>query len=133
VSDIENDLLRALAELGGRIVQALRTGDADAARTEAATQIDRLREMVAGFERARPAVAAVVDLARIGEALGVVAQALRTPGREAEASQALAELQAAAGRAPARDEAAEREHYREKARAAMDDYFRQHPIKPFKP
>ena len=34
---------------------------------------------------------------------------------------------------PPRDEAAERERIRQNARSAMDDYFREHPIKPMKP
>jgi hypothetical protein len=135
-----DDPLRALAELIGRVGQTLRADDTAAARAEAAAQVDQLRELVASVDRARPAGSpAVFDLARVGEALRVIARSLQMPtsANEAEVRQVLAELQAAlgplAGGAPARDEAAEREHYRLQARAAMDDYFREHPIKPFKP
>ena len=134
------DLLRALAELAGRVAQTVREGDAATARAQAAAQVDQLCALIAGAERTRPAGGpAPFDLARVGDALRAVADRLRAPisAGDAGALQAVAELQAAiaplAGRRAAHNEAAEREHYRQKARAAMDEYFRQHPNKPFKP
>lgn len=134
------DPLRGLAELLDRVGQTLRAEDTAAARSDAAVQVDQLRALIAGVDQVPPAASpAVFDLARIAEALRVIAESLRAPtsANEAEARRVLAELQATLGplavRTPLRDEAAEREHYRLKARAAMDDYFREHPIKPFKP
>ena len=132
--------LGALAELLGKVTETLRGGDTPEARTDAAAQVDQLRELVAGAGRAIPAGApAGFDLARLGEALRAIAEALRTGGdREADVARALDELQAATGLPlrpahPGRDDAAEREHYRKQASAAMDEYFRAHPHKPFKP
>ena len=132
------DPLRALAALLGRIEQILRTEDAASARADAAAVVDQLRELVARSDRARPASsAALFDFARIGDALRVLAECLRAPGLAGDASTAIAALQAALGplalRAPARDVVAIREHHRQRARAAMSDYFRRNPHKPFKP
>jgi hypothetical protein len=81
----------------------------------------------------------VLDAARLTTALAAFADWLRapTPAGEARAQQAIAELRAVfgplVGAATASAEDAQREQYRQDARAAIDDYFRDNPIKPFKP
>jgi hypothetical protein len=135
--------LRGLAELVARVTQSLgqtlRAGDDAAARTQAAAEVEQLRELAAAAERMRPSgTPAVVDGALLTTALAVFAEWLRapTPASEARAQQAIAELQAVFGPlvgATASAEDAQREQYRQNARAAIDDYFRANPIKPFKP
>jgi hypothetical protein len=141
MTDTADDPLRALADLLASVAGTLRGEDTPETRADAAAQVDRLRELVAHTDRTRPAGgrgAALFDLARVGDALRQFAEALRAPttGNTAAAMQAITDLQSAMGLTPRpalRDDAAEREHYRLKARAAMDEHFRQHPLKPFKP
>ena len=132
--------LRALADLVARVTQTLRAGDDPAAREQAAADVDQLRELAAAAERQRaPGAPAVFDVTRLTAALAVFADWLRAPtaAREAQAQQAMADLQLLFGPllapAAARDDAAQRDQYRQDARAAIDDYFRDNPIKPFKP
>jgi hypothetical protein len=126
---------RPLADLIARVAQTLRAGDDPAARADAAAQVEQLRELVAQVDRGRPAGSpALFDLALQG-----FAEWLRAPtsANEAYAEQAIASLRAAMAPLvpwdPAGDDTADRERYRRDARAAMDDYFRDHPIKPMKP
>jgi hypothetical protein len=143
-----NASLRGLAELVARVVQrlgqslgqAVRDGDDAAARTQAAADVDQLRELAAAADRMRPpGTPAVLDGALLTTALAEFAEWLRapTPASEARAQQAIAELQAVfgplVGAATASAEDAQREQYRRDARAAIDDYFRANPIEPFKP
>jgi len=134
--------LRALAELVARVAQTLRAGDTPAAREHAAADVEQLRELAAAAEHQRAAGApALFDVARLTAALGAFADWLRAPtaAGEGRAQQAIAELQAIfaplggslAGPAP--DEAAQRDEVRQNARAAIDDYFRDHPIEPIEP
>jgi hypothetical protein len=132
--------LRTLAELVARVTQTLRAGDDPAAREQAAADVDQLREVASAADRQRaPGVPAAFDVTRLTAALAVFADWLRapTPAREAQAQQAMADLQLLFGPllapAAARDDAAQRDQYRQDARAAIDDYFRDNPIKPFKP
>lgn len=128
--------LRALSDLVGQVAQTLRADDDATARARAASQVDQLRDVLAGLGRGPlPGIAAMFDLAQIREALGKFAASLRAPATEAEteAERAISDLQAMlgplAGGDPARDDARDREHYRQQASAAIDDYFRDHPIK----
>ena len=131
--------LRALAELVARVTETLRTGDNPAAREQAAADVEQLRELAAAADRQRPPGAPVVfDLTRLTTALAVFVEWLRAPSptSEARAQQAIAEIQAIfgpLGASTVRDDAAQRDEYRQNARAAIDDYFRDNPIKPFKP
>jgi hypothetical protein len=144
-----DDLLPSLAELLGQIAQTMRGGATDpaAGRAAAATQVDQLRALLArAGTTSPPGSPPLFDATQLGDALGRLADALRASGgeppsqppnqQETDALAAITQLRAAmgprAGAAP-RDGAAEREHYRQKASAAMDEYFRQHPHKPFKP
>jgi hypothetical protein len=140
MTDSTDASLRALADLVARVTQTLRAGDDPAARTQAAADVEQLRELAAAAERQRPpGTPAVFDAARLTAALAVFADWLRapTPASEARAQQAMADLQVAfgplVGAATASAEEAQREQYRQNARTAIDDYFRDNPIKPFKP
>ena len=122
-------------------------GDAAAGRSTAANQVDQLRALLARADAARPPGSPpLFDAAQLGDALAQLADALRASGgarqgeqptqQQTDALAAITQLRAAMGPRPGaapRDEAAEREHYRQNASAAMDEYFRQHPHKPFKP
>jgi hypothetical protein len=140
MTDSADASLRALADLVARVTQTLRAGDTPAARTAAAATVEQLRELAGVAERQRPpGTPAVFDAARLTTALAAFADWLRapTPASEARAQQAMAELQAVfgplVGAATAGAEEAQREQYRQDARAAIDDYFRANPIKPFRP
>jgi hypothetical protein len=140
MTDSTDASLRALADLVARVTQSLRAGDSPSARTEAAAAVEQLRELAGAAERQRPpGTPAVFDAARLTTALAVFADWLRapTPESEARAQQAIADLQAVfgplVGAATASAEEAQRDRYRQDARAAIDDYFRDNPIKPFKP
>ena len=133
--------LRPLAELMARVTQTLRAGDNPSARVQAAADVDQLRELAAAAaDRHRAAGApALFDAARVTAALGTFAEWLRAPtaANEASAQHAIVELQRLFGplvaAAAAPDDAARREQYRQNARTAIDDYFRDNPIKPIKP
>lgn len=97
-------------------IAALITGADDPdARRAAATELDRLRPLLAGQ-------------AQLAAALDHLAAYLRapSPAHQAAAEDAIAELQAQWA-LPER-----KPDYQAKARAAMDDYFQANPIKPFK-
>jgi hypothetical protein len=132
---------RALAELVARVAQTLLAGGEDAAaRTQAAADVEQLQAIVAATERQRapgsPAGLGGFDLAQIGDALRVFTAWLRAPSaaNEAEAERAMAELQATLGPLvgwdPGREDAARRAQYRQEARAALDEIFRDKPGKP---
>jgi hypothetical protein len=133
--------VRALAELVTRIAATLHGGGAGAddagARAQVAADVEQLRAIVdeAGAPRA-PGSLAGVDLAQVAGALGVFAAWLcaPTPANEAQAERAMAELAAAMGPLvgwdPAREDAARRAQYRQEARAALDEIFRDKPGKP---
>lgn len=133
---------RALAELVARVAQTLQAGGGDdaAARTQAAADVEQLQAIVAATEQQRapgsPAGLAGFDLAQIGDALRVFTAWLRTPSaaNEAEAERAMAELQVTLGPLvgwdPGREDAARRAQYRQEARAALDEIFRDKPTKP---
>lgn len=131
--------LRALADLVARVTQTLQAGDNSAARSQAAADLEQLREVAAAADRQRaPGTPAVFDLTRLTTALALFAEWLRAPSptTETRAQQAIAELHAIfdpLGAGTARDEAAQSDQYRQNARAAIDDYFRDNPIEPFKP
>jgi hypothetical protein len=132
--------LRALATLVARVAHTLQAGDDPAARVQAAADVEQLRELAAAADRQRaPGAPALFDAVRVSEALGLFADWLHSPtgAGEARARQAMTELQVTmgplVGAAPARDDPGEREHHRREARAALDDYFREHPIAPAKP
>lgn len=130
--------LRALSDLVGQVAQTLRAEDDTAARTRAASQVDQLCDLIAGLDAGLdraplPGIAAMLDLAQVREALRRFADSLRAPTGEAGAERTISDLQAMlgplAGRAPVHDDARERERYRQQASAAIDEYFRDHPIK----
>jgi hypothetical protein len=134
---------RALAELVARVAQTLSAGggggDDAAARTQAAAEVEQLQAIVADTERQRvPGSPAGLgfDLAQLGDALRVFTAWLRAPSaaNEAEARRAMAELQATLGPLvgwdPEREDAARRAQYRQEARAALDEIFRDKPAKP---
>jgi hypothetical protein len=131
--------LRALATLVARVAQTLQGGDDPAARAQAAADVEQLREIAAAADRRRaPGAPALVDAARVSEALGVLVEWLRSPtdAGEARARNAMTDLQVTLGPlvgwSPAREDPAEREQHRRDARTALDDYFRDNPIKPVK-
>jgi hypothetical protein len=128
------DPLRTLAELIAHVTQTLRGGDDPAARADAARDVEQLRELVARVA-AQPVAPAGFDVAEVSDALRHFATWLREPtsANEAQAQQAITELQIALGPLvvdPAREDAARREQYRQEARAALDDYFRDRSGKP---
>jgi hypothetical protein len=131
--------LREVAELVARVAENLQAGDDAAVRAQAAADIERLQTFIAQVEQTAQAGLPGFDLAQIGEAIRLLAEWLRAPtaASEASAQRGFAELQATLGPLlgwePARDAAARRAHFRQEARTSMDNYFRDHPIKPMKP
>jgi len=130
------DPVRALAELVARVAQTLHAGGDDAAaRTQVAADVEQLQAIVAGTGTTSTSPAGF-DLAQVAGALQVFAAWLHTPTRanEATAERAMAELQATLGPLvgwdPAREDAARRAGYRQQARAALDEIFRDKPEKP---
>jgi hypothetical protein len=129
--------VRALAELVSRIADALRAGgDEAAARTRVAADVAQLEAIVRQVEQrapGSPAGPAGIDLAQVTGALRVFTEWLRTPtpAHEAQAERAMSDLQATLGPLigwdPGREDAARRAQYRQEARAALDEIFRDKP------
>ena len=130
--------VRALGELIARVAETLGAGGDDAAaRTRAATDVERLQAIVAETgERRTQGSPAGGGLAQVSGALRVFAEWLRTPtsANEAQAERAMSELAATVGPLvgwdPAREDAARRAQYRREARAALDEIFADKPEKP---
>lgn len=128
------DALRSLI-IG--IAQTMRADDSPELRAQAAGQVEQLRGLLAHAEPGREdGLAALLDLARLGEALRVLADGLRDPTDDDRcARQAMAELEAAAGplisALEAHDAEAQLARHRQDASDAIDAYFGAHPIAPF--
>jgi hypothetical protein len=131
------DPLRALAALIARFDRTMTGDDDDRARSEAAEQIDQLREIAAAAMQGRSIGG--FDVKQLDRALAVLAGWLREPHTEAEADarRAMADLESVL--LPLLDlhadpaaEVAERAHAQQQARAAIAAYVAAHPIAPMR-
>jgi hypothetical protein len=136
MTDALDPALRGVAELVVRVARTLQAGDDASGRAQAAAEVAQLQAVIA--QTAQPSIPGF-DLVQIGEALRLLAEWLRAPtsASEANAERAFAELRATMGPLvgwePPGEDAARGAQYRQQARTAIDDYFRDHPIKPMKP
>ncbi len=127
----------ALSALIIGIAQTMHADDSPELRAQAAAQIEQLRELLAHADPVRDGDRpALLDVARLGEALRVLAEGLRDPtNTDRRSRQAMAELEAAAGplisALEVHDDEAQLARHRQDASDAIDSYFGEHPIAPF--
>lgn len=133
------DPLRALAALIARFDRTATGDDDDRARSEAADQIDQLREIAAAAMQGRSIGG--FDVARLDRALAVLVRWLREPSTEAEAEARRAMSDVESAFRPLLDlhlhchadpAAAERADDQQRASASIAAYIAAHPIAPMR-